>query len=439
MNDGGRPVGRPATRPGTASSGPYPGRVQDTWTLVTVGLLALFTVSVAVVAFRWSEREQRRLVRREHASPVEGDVAAVLAAVRAIAVIVGPDGEVLRANPAAYAFGLVRAGRLVHPVMRQLVDAVRRDGATREREIDIPRGPGESPGLHILRVSVAGLAGDRVLLLADDETAARRLEEVRRDFVANVSHELKTPVGAIALLAETIIAAADDPDAVVRFTEQLQREATRLTALVQEIIDLSRLQGPNPLVDITLQEVDDLVAEAVDRARVGAQARQVEIVIGGETGLMVTGDPALLVTAVRNLVDNAVRYSEPGSRVGIGVSSADGFVEIAVVDEGIGISPEDLGRIFERFYRVDPARSRATGGTGLGLSIVKHVAADHGGEVRVWSAPGRGSTFTLRLPQVADVDTASDAASEEDDDAAPAAAPAPVARPAGLEREGVPE
>jgi two-component system, OmpR family, sensor histidine kinase SenX3 len=387
--------------PVAAAGAPYAGGVQDSWTLATVAVLAAFTAVVAILAFRWSEREQRRLGAAKEPTTVAGDVGAVLGAVRAIAVIVGPDGIVLRANPAAYAFGLVRSGRLVNPVAQQLVDAVRRDGVNREREIDVPRGPGASTGLHVLRVSVAGLAGERVLLLADDETAARRLEEIRRDFVANVSHELKTPVGAIALLAETIIDAADDPEAVRRFTTQLQREATRLSALVQEIIDLSRLQGPNPLVDIAPLDVDDVVAEAVDRARVGAQARQVEIVVGGERGSAVMGDHALLVTALRNLIDNAVRYSEAGTRVGVGVTSVGGFVEIAVVDEGIGISPEDIGRIFERFYRVDPARSRATGGTGLGLSIVKHVAADHGGEVRVWSAPGRGSTFTLRLPEVA--------------------------------------
>jgi two-component system sensor histidine kinase SenX3 len=378
---------------------PYAGRVQETWTLVVAGTLGMFTGAFAVLAFRFSEREQRREGAASAAPAVSGDVAAVLDSVRAIAIILGPEEEVIRANPAAYAFGLVRGGRLVHRVTQDVVQAVRRDGVTRDREIDVPRGPGESPGLHFLRLRAAGLPGDRVLLLADDETAARRLEEVRRDFVANVSHELKTPVGAVALLAETVIEAADDPDAVRRFTGQLQREARRLTALVQEIIDLSRLQGPNPLMEIVPVPVDELVAEAVDRARVEAQARKVDLVVGGTEGLVVMGDHALLVTALRNLVDNAVRYSDAGTRVGIGVELRGGFVEIAVVDEGIGIAPEDLGRIFERFYRVDPARSRQTGGTGLGLSIVKHVAADHGGEVTVWSTPGRGSTFTLRLPQ----------------------------------------
>lgn len=381
----------------------YPGRVQETWTLMVAGALGVLTGAFGVLAFRFSEREQSRVSQQVDPPAVSADVGAVLGAIRAIAVILGPDDEILRANPASYAFGLVRGGRIVHPTTKAVVAAVRRDGATREREVDVPRGPGESPGLHSLRLRVACLPGDRVLVLADDETAARRLEEIRRDFVANVSHELKTPVGAIALLAETVLEAAEDPEAVRRFTWQLQREARRLTALVQEIIDLSRLQGPNPLVDITTVDVDEVVAEAVDRAHVEATARQVRIVVGGERDLRVMGDGSLLVTAVRNLVDNAVRYSEPGSRVGVGVRRREGFVEIAVVDQGIGIAPEDQTRIFERFYRVDPARSRQTGGTGLGLSIVKHVAADHGGEVTVWSSLGRGSTFTIRLPDVASI------------------------------------
>lgn len=390
-------VDRPAARRGP----PTLTAVEDTWSLVVAGLLGLFTGAVAVLAFRLSEREQQRAPETEPPA-VSPDVGAVLGSLRACAVVLSPDDQVLRANPNAYAFGLVRAGRLVHQVTADLVAAVRRDGAVHERELDIPRGPGESPGLHTLRVRASALPGKRVLVLADDETAARRLEEIRRDFVANVSHELKTPVGAISLLAETVMDSADDPAAVRRFTAQMRREAKRLAQLVQEIIDLSRLQGPNALVDVAPVSVDAVVAEAVDRARVEAGGRHVALVVGGRRGLSVMGDPALLVTAVRNLIDNAVRYSEPGTRVGIGVRSRDGFVEIAVVDEGIGIAPEDQTRIFERFYRVDPARSRQTGGTGLGLSIVKHVAADHGGEVTVWSTPGRGSTFTIRLPEADD-------------------------------------
>ena len=372
--------------------------VPEILSLVIVGVIGVFAGVTAVLLLRSGERGQS--ADQAAAEPaVSPDLAAVLGAIRAIAVIVGPTGDVVRANPAAYASGVVRGGRLVHDVTNGLVAAVRRDGVSRDREVDLPRGAGDGSGLITLRLRVAELPGDRVLLLGDDETAARRLEEVRRDFVGNVSHELKTPVGAVSLLAETVHEAADDPEAVRRFTTQMRRELKRLSKLVQQIIDLSRLQGPDPLVDVRVVAVDEVVSEAIDRSRVGAEARDVRLVVGGSRGLSVVGDEQMLVTAVRNLVDNAIAYSGSGSRVGVGVSRRDGFVEIAVVDQGIGISPEDVQRIFERFYRADPARSRATGGSGLGLSIVKHVAADHGGEVKVWSSPQRGSTFTLRIPE----------------------------------------
>ena len=247
-----------------------------------------------------------------------------------------------------------------------------------------------------MQVRVAPLGSLHVLVLVEDRTEARRVEEVRRDFVVNVSHELKTPVGAISLLAETVEAAADDPEAVRRFAGRMQREADRLAALVQEIIDLSRLQTSSALAEPELVDVDQVVAEAVDRARLAADGKRIALDVAPATGVKVYGDHALLVTALRNLVDNAVRYSDEGTRVGIGLSRKDDLVEIAVADQGIGIPEAEQDRVFERFYRVDPARSRTTGGTGLGLSIVKHVAANHGGEVTVWSQPHSGSTFTLR-------------------------------------------
>ena len=192
--------------------------------------------------------------------------------------------------------------------------------------------------------------------------------------------------------------AADDPEAVRRFSARMQQEAARLSALVHEIIELSRLQVAGALSQPALVDVDAVLAEAVDRARTAAAAKGISLHPGGEAGLAVYGDHALLVTAVRNLLDNAVAYSPAGTQVGAGMRRVGDMVEIAVVDQGIGIAPDDQERVFERFYRVDPARSRDTGGTGLGLSIVKHVAASHGGEVAVWSRPGKGSTFTLRVP-----------------------------------------
>ena len=241
--------------------------------------------------------------------------------------------------------------------------------------------------------------GGLVLVLAEDQTESRRVEEVRRDFVANVSHELKTPVGALALLAETVEDAADDPEAVRRFAGRMRYEASRLTSLVQDLITLSRIQAAEPVPDPAPVKLDAVVAEALDRCRMKAGARGIELVETTDSGLVVLGDEDLLVTALRNLLDNAVDYSPEHTRVLVTTTRASDYtVEISVADQGIGIPERDRERIFERFYRVDPARSRATGGTGLGLAIVKHVTVAHGGNVTVWSKVGAGSTFTLRLP-----------------------------------------
>jgi two-component system sensor histidine kinase SenX3 len=237
-----------------------------------------------------------------------------------------------------------------------------------------------------------------LLALVEDRTQAIRIDEIRRDFVANVSHELKTPVGALSLLAEAVLDASDDPEAVRRFAGRMQQESGRLTRLVQEIIDLSRLQYDDPVESPEPVKVDEIVVSALDRSRVDAENRHIRLASGGQPGLQVLGNESQLVVALGNLVENAVAYSEPHTQVAVGVRTAGQLVEITVTDQGVGIDESDLDRIFERFYRVDPARSRATGGTGLGLSIVKHVAASHGGDVAVWSSRGAGSTFTLRLP-----------------------------------------
>ncbi|WP_240347452.1 ATP-binding protein [Curtobacterium sp. 24E2] len=238
-----------------------------------------------------------------------------------------------------------------------------------------------------------------MLITADDLTESRRIDEVRRDFVANISHELKTPIGAIGLLSETLVIAADDPEHVKKFAAQLITESERLGALTKDIIELSRLQSVDALENSEETGVDKIVQAAIDANEVVARARSIEIIRAKKSKLRVMGDPGLLQVAVSNLIANAVKYSPDGTRVGVGVRSAKGFVEIAITDQGVGIPEADLDRVFERFYRVDPARSRATGGTGLGLAIVKHVVGNHGGDVRVWSQPGKGSTFTIRLPE----------------------------------------
>jgi two-component system sensor histidine kinase SenX3 len=331
---------------------------------------------------------------------------------------------VTTASPAAYAFGLVRGHELVHRELKEMAVEARRFGLVRERELELPRGP-LGQGRIVVNARVAPLDSEYVLVLVDDRTEARRLEEVRRDFVANISHELKTPIGALKLLAEAVGDAADDPDAVQHFAERMEREALRLTTLVQEIIDLSRLQVADALHPPEPVVVDAVIAEAVDRVRLAAQRKQISVSTGGDGGAIVYGDRNLLITAVRNLVDNAIAYSPDGTRVGVAVRRADGLVEIAVKDQGIGIPRAEQERIFERFYRVDPARSRVTGGTGLGLSIVKHVAANHGGEVTVWSQEGVGSTFTLRLP-----DSAHAAATQDGAPSAPAVLTDPPVSPA---------
>jgi two-component system sensor histidine kinase SenX3 len=322
-------------------------------------------------------------------------------------VVLDSEDRVLRASSAARAFGLVEGDQLLVGELLALARQVRRDGEIREGEIEVSdHKHGDRTTSFAVRVAPLGAplgtadgVGGLVLVLAEDQTESRRVEEVRRDFVANVSHELKTPVGALALLAETVEDAADDPEAVRRFAGRMRYEASRLTSLVKDLITLSRIQAAEPVPDPVPVKLDAVVAEALDRCRMKAGARGIELAAATEGGLVVLGDEDLLVTALRNLLENAVDYSPEHTRVLVSTKRAsEHTVEISVADQGIGIPERDRERIFERFYRVDPARSRATGGTGLGLAIVKHVTAAHGGNVTVWSKVGAGSTFTLRLP-----------------------------------------
>ncbi|WP_088799315.1 MULTISPECIES: cell wall metabolism sensor histidine kinase WalK [unclassified Streptomyces] len=377
----------------------------DAAVAAVAAIAGLCTGVFAMLAFRWSERDQAKPTRTSlHTEAVlPPGVDTVLSVLRSSAVVLDEADAVVKASSAAYALGLVRGGKLAVEPMMAMARDTRRDGEIRQVELDLPRrGTGRGEALAV-SARVAPLGSRLVLLLVEDLTEARRIEAVRRDFVANVSHELKTPVGALSLLSEAVMDASDDPEAVERFAGRMQNEATRLTNLVQELIDLSRVQNDNPLEDAEPVRVDELVAEAMDRCRQQAGAKQITMAVGGAAELHVWGNRGQLAAALGNLVENAVNYSPARTRVGIAgrrVSAPGGdLIEIAVTDQGIGISEKDRDRVFERFYRVDPARSRATGGTGLGLAIVKHVAASHGGEVTVWSAEGQGSTFTLRLPE----------------------------------------
>ena len=372
---------------------------------LVVGLLV--GAALALVSSAW-RRRRAPAARAPRAAPpgpraeLPPGVSDVLAVVGGPAVVLDVADEVVRASRAAHATGLVRGASLAHLELLDLVRGVRREGGTRERRLELPRGPLGGSGRAVLDVRVARLGPAHVLLLASDRTESARLEEVRRDFVVNVSHELKTPVGALSLLAEAALGAAEDPVAVRRFASRMGVETARLTRLVRDIVDLSQLQASDPVSRPVLVDLVQCVEEALDRCQLTAVAREVEVELvtegPGWAGVEVYGDREQLTTAVANLVDNAVRYSEPGTRVAVGIHRGDGLVEVTVKDEGIGIPPAEQRRVFERFYRVDPARSRATGGTGLGLSIVKHVMSQHGGDVHLWSQAGLGSTFTLRLP-----------------------------------------
>ncbi|MFD1719821.1 sensor histidine kinase [Georgenia deserti] len=403
----------------------------ELWQILGIVLLALLVVAAGVIAFLLSERERRGHDQGD--GDGLDDVVSVLSVLPQAVVVLEPDDEVQRASAAAHSFGLVRNDVLAHAEIRDMVTALRRDGEIRDAEVALARGPMDAGATLRMDVRVAPLRHGRVLVLAEDRTEARRLEEMRRDFTANVSHELKTPVGALSLLAETITEAADEPDTVRHFADQMRKESARLATLVQELIELSRLQEPDALVDAELVDVDEVVAEATDRVRVEAEARRVTLVHGGTRGLKVYGDSALLTTAVRNLLDNAVRYSRPAGRVSVGVSRNDALVRIAVVDQGKGIAPEQRDRVFERFFRGDEARSRETGGSGLGLSIVKHIVNDHGGTVELWSTSGKGSTFTIVLPEA--YASAEDArAAEREEDPANQEPAGPPSAPEGRRR-----
>jgi len=314
------------------------------------------------------------------------------------AMLIAP-GEVVRfATDGVETLNLLREGRINSPELVALIRVVRRTHQRHIGKIEIPRGPiGE--GMRELTVRAIYLEDvDNIVVLLSDESEAERVHEVRRDFVANISHELKTPIGALSLLSEAVLSAADEPESVVKFATRMQLEAKRLTDLVQEIINLSRLQDSDPLQVATENSVAELINEAVDLVKTTSEAKGISVSAKDIPEVLVLGDCEQLIMAINNLLENAINYSPENTKVSVSVTINEEIVEIVVADQGIGIPEEAQDRIFERFYRVDPARSRETGGTGLGLSIVKHVASNHGGDVKVWSSPNVGSSFALRLP-----------------------------------------
>lgn len=329
---------------------------------------------------------------------ISAEVRELLDVIDIASVILAPGELPLYYSPTAITLGVIRDERITGEELLALIRVVRRTGISQIGLIDVPRGPiGEGTRRLSVKVTKLGAEG-LVLAMLSDESEAERIDAVRRDFVANISHELKTPIGALSLLSEAVLGASDDPDSVRKFAARMQKEAKRLSDLVQEIINLSRLQDADPLLDAITIDVDEAVDDALSQCQLHGDMREIEFLRGPLVHASVVGDRTQIVMAVHNLIENAINYSPEKTKVTINTTTSDGLVDISVIDQGIGISDQDLDRIFERFYRVDPARSRATGGTGLGLSIVKHVARNHGGDVTVWSSAGVGSTFSIKLP-----------------------------------------
>jgi two-component system, OmpR family, sensor histidine kinase SenX3 len=369
--------------------------VDPTLAAVLGGVIGAALALLSLGAMMLSERAQRKIPESPEPAVPSG-VATVLSVLRSSAVVMGPEDQVLQASAPAHVLGIVRGERLVVDDILTMVRQVRRDGEIRQQDLEIVRG--RLGATQYVSARVAPLGSQLVLVLVEDRTRERRLDAIRRDFTVNISHELKTPVGALILLADAVSEASDDPEVVQRFSDRMRVEASRLSRLVKEIIELSRLQGDDPLENPGPVDINGVIETAVDRCRIDAEDRDIKIVVKTEPELEVMGSEDQLAMAIGNLVENAINYSPDGTRVAVAAHPIGDLVEITVSDQGVGIPSSDLERVFERFYRVDRARSRETGGTGLGLSIVKHIASIHGGDVRVWSVEGQGSTFTVRLP-----------------------------------------
>ncbi len=370
--------------------------------MAIAGLVGLAGLGLGAVSARlWPRRAGRH--QQDGGQPVLTVAELLERAVSSapIGVIVVDSGrEVLVSNERAGEMGMLRETGLDD---RLWVAAQRTLTTGEDFEVDLsaPRGlAGRRAGIavHARILRLEGQSPPLAVIYLDDQSEQARMEATRRDFVANVSHELKTPVAAMSVLSEALLESVNDPETVDRFGRKLNAEARRLGNMVGELIELSRLQGAEPLPDLVAVDVDTVVQEAISRYRVTAENANISITTDDPSGLKVLGDETLLTTAVANLISNAIAYSPDGSTVSISRRIRGDAVEIAVTDRGIGIAQADQERVFERFFRVDKARSRATGGTGLGLAIVKHVAANHNGSIRLWSRRGTGSTFTLSIP-----------------------------------------
>ena len=363
---------------------------------IALALLIAFLVLGLVAAVAAIRRSQ---IKSTSGVNVFEEVAAeIVDRIANAGVVLNANNQVLRYSPGAQVFGLIQNRHLIHSALVNLVDEAREKQDVIERDLEIESGGRKNPVW--LRARAAHFGKDLVILLVDDRTESKRLEETRRDFVANVSHELKTPIGAISLLAEAIEDSIDEPETAKRFAKNLSKESKRLSNLVQEVIQLSKMQSGPILENAIEMDLRQVVTDAVERNQTLAEQQGIKVLADTNESVHVKGDYDMLATALRNLIENAIVYSDSGSQVGVGIKRVGNTAEISVADSGRGISEEEQERIFERFYRVDPSRSRETGGTGLGLSIVKHAAQNHNGEVKLFSRLGVGSTFTLRIPAI---------------------------------------
>jgi two-component system sensor histidine kinase SenX3 len=315
-----------------------------------------------------------------------------------IVIWVDGDNKIKYASEVALSLNIAREDKIQIDELETLISIARKIDEPLIRKVKAKRPLGIAK-LN-LETWVMRLERGEVLLWAQNNSVVSRVETMRRDFVANISHELKTPVGALSLLAEAIEESGKDSESIQKFAKRIGPETKRLTNVIRDIIDLSQVQSDDPLATANPVEVDRVINDAVDAVQLLADLNSIEIAQVNEPDVKIVGDEYQLVMAIRNLLTNAITFSPINSRITVGAKLKDGVVEITVSDQGIGISLENQSRIFERFYRVDPARSRSTGGTGLGLAIVKHVCENHGGEVSVWSVQGQGSTFTMKFPQM---------------------------------------
>lgn len=362
--------------------------------VAVTSVVAVFSAVVTYLVFR-ARHSRIKATVDEPLTEVASRLISVLATA---GMVVDESLAVLRATNSAIALGLV-SGRVIRSTeIRALVRTTQETETT--NSVDFELTLSEGGDVRYLRARAVTIGAGIVLVLVEDNTEARDFESIRRDFIANVTHEIKTPIGAIALLSEAMEGALDDPNRMHKFADSLRRETRRLSTLITEIIQLSRVETSNILAKAKPANVGVVVREALERTVVIADAKNIVVNAKYPDDVFVMGDGELLTVAVKNLVENAIQYSDSKQSVGIGVTTRNGHVDIIVTDQGVGIPAEEQARVFERFYRVDESRDRTTGGTGLGLSLVKHIALSHRGEVTLFSQPGVGSTFTIRLPRL---------------------------------------